>query len=117
MAPTIVLPTGIFTVLARPMHTTLHEDDMRIRRYARLAAHHYHYSDARRLSVIKGMRLRDGTFKNRAAIEVDFADGPRWSSADNRDFSHFVDPDLFVFLQPKTGLPIVETDTREDSPR
>src|SRR4029077_1975899 len=113
----VVLPIGILTLLALPLHTTLHEDELRIREYASLSPHHYRYSDAQRMSVIKGLRLRNGTFRSRAAIEVDFSDGRKWSSADNRDFVRFVDPDLVAFLHQKTGLPIVEADTREDIPK
>ena len=116
MGVIVVLPVGVFTALALPMHTTLHENELRIREYASLSAHHYPYSDAKRLAVVKGYLLRDGSFERRPAVIVDFADGRRWSSADSRDTSEFVDPDLVAFLHQKTGLPVIEAHTMEKLP-
>ena len=112
----IVLPIGILTALALPMHTTLREDEMQIRGYASLKSVQYRYSDAKRVAVLKGYLLHDGNFEPRPAVIVDFADGRRWSSADNRDTSKFVDPDLVAFLHQKTGLPVIEADTIEKLP-
>ena len=109
----VVLPIGILTLLALPLHTTLHEDELRIREYASLSPHHYRYADVKRVSVVKGVLLRDGTFESRPAVIIDFSDKRQWSSADNRDVSHSVDPDLVDFLHQKTGLPVLEVETKE----
>jgi hypothetical protein len=114
MALFLVVPIGILTLLATPMHTTLHDDSFRIREYASLQTHSYKYSDVRRLTVVDGYRDRSGTFDSRAGIVVDFSDGRRWSSADNRDQVTEVDSALLEFLVKKTGLPAGHTQTEDD---
>ena len=49
-------------------------------------------------------RTRSGGFLLRYAIMLDFDDGYRWSSADNRAWEGTLDTDLLNFLQTKTGL-------------
>jgi hypothetical protein len=110
----VALPIGIFTLLALPMHTTLHAEEMRIRQYASSSSLKYSYKDARRLAVVNGLRDRDGKFKPRADIIVEFADGYRWSSAANRDFTSVVDTDLLNFLVAKTRLPVEDAETEGD---
>ena len=47
-----------------------------------------------------------GTLRNRPAIVLDFDDGDRWSSADNRDPQREIDLKILNFLQGKTKLPV-----------
>jgi hypothetical protein len=111
MALGIALPVGVATLLALPMHATLRDRDMVIHEYARLSSRHYSYSQARRLMAIDGYRNRDGQFTARAEVIVEFEDGYRWHSEDNRDFTPEVDPALVSFLEQKTGLPLEHAET------
>jgi hypothetical protein len=52
----------------------------------------------------------------KAEIIIDFSDGSRWHSADNRDFTSAVDPGLDEFLQHKTGIPLERAETEADLP-
>jgi hypothetical protein len=113
----IALPIGVLTVLALPMHTTLHEEDMHIRGYASMRSTVYRYSDARRITIVDGLRDRSGKFTPRAAIIIDFADGRRWSSATNRDFVRTPDPALAAFIQQKTGLTFGHVETESEIAR
>jgi hypothetical protein len=90
---------------------------MRIRGYASAASRHYHYSDARQITLVQGYRLRDGRLENRAAILIDFADEGRWSSGHTRDIALNVDRDLYKFLEQKTGLNVGYADAESDVPR
>ena len=45
---------------------------------------------------------------------VDFKDGTRWRSADNRDFTTEPDPGLPEFLQNETGLTVEHVETEAD---
>jgi len=112
----IVLPIASVTVLALPIHSTVHGDEMRMRRFASLRPTHCPYSQARRLAVVDGFRTRDGRFERRVAILVDFQTGKRWSSADNSDFRRSVDENLLGFLQEKTDLSPVFAETESDLP-
>jgi hypothetical protein len=116
MALVLVLPIGVATLLAVPMHSSLHDDDVVIREYAALSSRRYRSSQARRLSWVDGFRSRDGRFAKRGEILIDFSDGYRWSSAANRDFESLPDPGLVEFLRSKTGLPIKRAQTERDLP-
>ena len=112
----IVLPVVSVTVLALPMHSTVHDDEIRVREFASRRCFRYPYGQARRLAVTDGFRNRDGQLESRAAILVDFRPGERWSSADNGDFERTVDKKLLAFLQEKTGLSPVFAETESDLP-
>lgn len=114
MAVLIALPIGIITVLAVPMHTTLHANEMRIREYGSLSSLKYDYADARRMAVIGGFRDRDGKFTSRATVIIEFADGRRWSSASNSDFEREIDEGFIQFLAKKIHLPVEQAETAND---
>jgi heme/copper-type cytochrome/quinol oxidase subunit 2 len=114
MALLIVLPIGIATILAVPMHSTLNESEIYVRSYASITPLRLPYADARRLTVVQGLRDRNGKFTARAEILIDFANGYRWHSESNRDFSPAVDASLLKFLEQKTGLPASEVETERD---
>lgn len=116
MAVIILVPIAIFTIPATPMHTTLHDDGLRIREYAGTKTLYYPYNEARRLFLEDGMRNRSGEFTPRAEVVVDFADGRRWASADNRDFEPRVEPGLAEFLVEKTGLSLIHVRANKDLP-
>jgi hypothetical protein len=105
LALVICLPIALFTLLDVPEHATLSGDEIRARGYGLQRALTYRYTDARRMTIIAGFRLRDGRLRRRAGIVLDFSDGRRWSSADIGDFMSSVDPRLVGFLRAKTGLP------------
>jgi hypothetical protein len=102
----IALPIGLATLLALPIHTSLSETGLRIGHFGTLTPRYHPYSEVRGITVTQGLRLRDGTLQNRPAIVLDFADGDRWSSADNRDPQRGIDPRMLNFLQGKTNLPV-----------
>jgi hypothetical protein len=116
MAVIILVPIALFTIPAIPMHTTLHDNEMHIREYAGTRTLHYRYNQAQRLFVEDGLRDRSGKFTPRAEIVVDFADGRRWGSADNRDFVAHVEPGLGEFFVEKTGLPLNHVKANVDLP-
>jgi hypothetical protein len=112
----VVVPIAVLTCLALPMHTVLRADDIRDCGYGFGGCRVYRYADARRITEVDGFRLRDGTVSKRAGIAIDFADGRRWSSADEGDFHDSVDPGFERFLQEKTHQPLNHATTAADIP-
>ncbi len=110
----VAAPIGFFTVLALPMHASLGTDSIHDCDYAFATCKIYPYSAARRVTLIRGLRGRDGSFRARAGAVVDFEDGRRWSSAENGDFRHSVDPSLIQILEEKTHLPIQSAEIEAD---
>jgi hypothetical protein len=117
MALLLVLPIGILTALALPMHTNLRQDDIRDCGYAFRACSTFPYTAARRMTIVQGFRDRNGKLIRRAGIVIDFNDGRRWSSADDGNFRDSVDPALADFLQGKTKLRYDHAETEADIPR
>ena len=116
MAVLIVVPIGILTVLALPMHVALRQDDIHDCGYGFAPCKVYRYVDARRMTMIEGFRDREGKLTRRAGVVIDFSDGRRWSSADIGDFAPSVDPAFAQFLQTKTQLPLNYAQTAADIP-
>lgn len=116
IAVLIVLPMGVLTILALPMHVALGKDEIRDCGYAFSRCQVYRYVDARRMTEIEGARNRYGTLIRRAGIVIDFTDGWHWSSADIGDFKETVDPALADFLQRKTHLSLNYAQSQVDIP-
>jgi hypothetical protein len=109
-ALTIGLPIAIATILALPIHTSIGETGVEIGHFAAIRPTDCSYSAVRGITVVDGLRLRDGSLEKRPAIVLDFSDGTRWSSADNRDPEKTIDEALLTFLQEKTKLPFQHID-------
>ncbi len=112
----VVLPIGILSALALPMHATLGRDGIVDCGYGFSPCSYYRYADARRMTEVQGFRGRDGKLTNRAGIVLDFSDGRRWSSSEWGDFERTVDPELVKFLKGTTGLQLEQAVTEADIP-
>ncbi|RSL14588.1 hypothetical protein EDE15_0040 [Edaphobacter aggregans] len=102
----VALPIGCLTLLALPLHTSFDQDGLKIGGYASLRSTYHPYSDIKTVLTVDGVRLRDGTLQHSPAIVLEFADGSRWSSADNRGRQKEIDPTLLALLQEKTHLTV-----------
>jgi hypothetical protein len=114
MALLIAAPIGIFTLLEIPVHVSLTDRAIVDHGYGLRKPTISYYYAARRLTVIDGFRLKDGTLTSRAGIVVGFDNGQRWSSADLGDFKKQVDPALLEFLVQKTKLSPEHAETVDD---
>jgi hypothetical protein len=110
MTIVIALPIGLATVLALPIHTSFNIAGLTIGHFGTLTPRYHSYADVRGITVTQGIRLRDGSLQKRPAIVLDFADGDRWSSADNRDPQPEIDPALLNFLKTNTDLTVNSID-------
>jgi hypothetical protein len=110
----LAMPIGVATLLAIPMHSSVRDNDIVVGRYAKFTVQYLPYSQASSLAQVDGFRGRNGKFSAHAEMIVDFNNGTRWRSADNRDFTPEPDPGLAEFLQLKTGLPVGHFETEAD---
>ncbi len=106
LAMVIVLPIGIATVLAIPIHTCIDERGISIGHFGTLRTTTHAFSEVSSVTTTDGLRLRDGSLQKGPAIVLDFSDGTRWSSASNRDPERSVNGALLAFIQQKTHLRI-----------
>jgi hypothetical protein len=114
MALLIATPIGIFTLLEIPAHVSLADQVIIDHGYGFGKPKIYRYDAARKLTIIEGFRVKDGSLTSRAGIVIDFDGGRRWSSANSGDFKKEVDPALLEFLIQKTKLLPEHTETADD---
>ncbi len=112
----IVLPIGLFTCLALPMHASIGPENIRDCGYAFKQCAVYPFADAIRVTEIVVFRNTSGKLLTRAGLVIDFKDGRRWSSAEWGDWKSTVDPALKEFILNKTGLPLAYAITENEIP-
>jgi hypothetical protein len=102
----VLVPVGVFTAFAIPVHTTFHESEMHFRAYGAMRSEIHRYTQIRAITTTDGYRDRLGKFERDPRILLDFDDGTHWSSRDGaRDPDLVLNVDLRDFLTKKTGLP------------
>jgi hypothetical protein len=72
--------------------------------------------DARRLTIVDGYRLRDGSLHAAKDVLIDFSDGRRLQGNAVGDGGTSVPEDLLGLLIAKTGLTPEHALTRDDVP-
>jgi hypothetical protein len=114
MALLIAAPIGGFTLLEVPSHVSLTDKVIIDHGYGLGKPQIYRYDAARKLTIIEGFRVKDGSLTSRAGIVIDFDGGRRWSSANSGDFKKQVDSALQDFLMQKTKLLPKHAETVDD---
>jgi len=110
----LVLPIGLFTVLAVPERLTLTQQDIRWTHYASLRSEVFDYADARRATFVDGYRLRDGSLQSHPDLVIDFAGGRRFSANAVGDGSSTPSNQEIEILLEKTSLTPGHVRTLED---
>jgi hypothetical protein len=85
-------------------HLSISHAEVRVGRYASLRTERFSLSDARRLTVVDGYRLRDGSIHPAKAIIIDFADGRRFRGDQDGDGGTNVRDGIMRLLIETTGL-------------
>jgi hypothetical protein len=106
LAVLIVLPIGLLTLLALPIHTTLTRTGIDQGHFASLTREFLPFAAAQDLTLFDGYTLRNGSFQPRAGLLIRFNDGRSWNSADVGNAKATVDPRLLGILTRDTGLPL-----------
>jgi len=106
----IVIPIGIASLLALPIHTTLTNDAIFDGHFARMRPLTYPFSETTDMTEFKGYLDRDGNFVQRAGIILRFKDGRSWNSANTNDPKANVDPQLRSYLVNRVNAPLRDVD-------
>src|SRR5579859_6994258 len=73
----VVGPIAIFTLLAIPIHLSISDSEVRVGHYASFKTERFPLNKAKRLTIVDGYRLKDGSFRPAKDVILDFADGRR----------------------------------------
>jgi len=100
----VVLPIALFTLPAIPIHLSISDSEVRIGHYGSLHSESFPLKDARRLTVVDGYRLKDGSFHPAKDVLIDFAGGRRLRANAVGDGGTNVRTDVMQLLIEKSGL-------------
>jgi hypothetical protein len=112
----LVMPIGLFTIPAIPIHLSISGNEVRVGHYAQLHPERFQLDQAVRLTMIDGSRLSDGSFRPAKDIIVDFADGRRLRGNAVGDGGTNVQDQVVKLLIDKTGLKPGYAQTVDDIP-
>ena len=108
LAVLIVLPLGLLSLLALPIHTSLTREFIDQGHFASFRHEILPFAEVEDITRFDGYLLRDGSFQPRAGVLIRFKDGRSWNSADVST-QRTVDPVLLKILANDTGLQILHT--------
>ena len=112
----LVGPIALFTLPAIPIHLSITDSEIRVGHYASIRSESFRMKDARRLTIVDGYRLRDGSLHAAKDVLIDFSDGRRLQGNAVGDGGTSVPEDLLGLLIAKTGLTPEHALTRDDVP-
>jgi hypothetical protein len=113
----LVGPVAVLTLLAIPIHLSLGDSEARLGHYASRHSERFIFSEARRATLVDGYRLRNGSFRRRRDLLIDFADGRRLHGNAVEDGGDDVQESVVQLLLARTGLHPTHVKTLEDIPR
>jgi hypothetical protein len=112
----LVGPIAFLTLLAIPVHLSIGDSEARLGHYASLHSERFFFSEAKRVTLIDGHRIRDGSFRRGRDILIDFADGRRLAGNAVGDGGTDVDERVVQLLLARTGLHPTHVHALEDIP-
>jgi hypothetical protein len=112
----VVCPIALFTLPAVPIHFTISDSEARVGHYGSIHSESFHLADARRLTVIDGYRVKDGSFHAAKDVLIDFADGRRLRGNAVGDGGTSIREDVMQLLIAKTGLTPEHASTADEVP-
>jgi hypothetical protein len=112
----LVGPIAGFTILAIPIHLTITDSALFVGHYAQWQSERFDLSQARRVTLVDGVRYRDGSLHLQKDLYVDFADGRRLDANTAADGGTSVPDTVLKLLLEKTHLPVRHAQTKEDIP-
>jgi hypothetical protein len=112
----LVGPIALFTLPAIPIHLSMTASEVRVGHYASIRSESFRLKDARRLTIVDGNRLKDGSIQAAKDVLIDFSDGRRLRGNTVGDGGTSVPEGLLQLLIAKTGLTPEHASTEDDVP-
>jgi hypothetical protein len=113
----LVAPIGVFTLLAIPIHLSLGDSKVLVGHFASLRSEEFPFEQARRLTIVDGYRLRDGSTRPAKDVIIDFADGRRLRGNQVGDGGTNIREDVLQLLLARVKLTPEHAATADDVPR
>jgi hypothetical protein len=110
----LVGPIAFFTLLAIPIHLSITDSEVRVGHYASIRSESFRLKDARRLTIVDGYRLKDGSFQAAKDVLIDFSDGRRLKGNTVGGGGTSVPEDVLRLFIEKTGLTPEHALTEDD---
>jgi hypothetical protein len=112
----LVGPIALFTVLAIPIHLAISDSEVRVGHYASFQAERFPLNEAKRLTIVDGYRLKDGSFRPAKDVIIDFSDGRRLRGNQVGDGGTNIPNEVIQLLIAKTSLTAEHASTANDIP-
>jgi hypothetical protein len=112
----VVGPIALFTLPAIPIHLSITDSQVRVGHYASIRSESFRLKDARRLTIVDGYRLKDGSFQAAKDVLIDFSDGRRLRGNAVGDGGTSVPENVLRLLIAKSGLVPGHAVTENDVP-
>jgi len=112
----LVGPIAGFTILAIPIHMTITDSAVFVGHYAQWRSERFDLSQARRATLVDGVRYRDGTLHLQKDLYLDFADGRRLDANTAGDGGTSVPDAVVKLLLEKTHLRMLRAQIKEEIP-
>ena len=112
----VVAPIALFTLPAIPIHLSISDSEVRVGHYGSFHSESFPLKQSRRITVVDGYRLKDGSIRPAKDILIDFADGRRLRGNVVGDGGTNVREDVMQLLIEKTGLTPEHASTADEVP-
>ncbi len=112
----IVVPIGLFTLPAIPMHLAVKSDQALLTHYGHIFPDRFYFSDARHAYWVQGYYVRNGRFISQPDLLITFADGRRLHANAVGDGGSVPSPQLVSLLLARTGLAAIPIKAENDIP-
>ena len=112
----IVVPIGLFTLPAIPMHLAVKSDQALLTHYGHIFPDRFYFSDARHAYWVEGYYVRDGRFTVQPDLLITFADGRRLHANAVGDGGSIPSSQLVKLLLVRTKLTAITVKTEHDIP-
>lgn len=112
----VVTPIALFTLAAIPIHLSISDSEVRLGHYGSLHSELFPLREARRITVVDGYRIKNGSFRPAKDLLIDFADGRRLRGNSVEDGHANIPEDVMRLLIEKTGLTPLHALTADEVP-
>lgn len=110
----VVVPIGLFTLPAIPMHLAVKSDQALLTHYGHIFPDRFYFSDARHAYWVEGYYGRDGRFISFPDLLITFVDGRRLHANSVGDGGSPESSKLMNLLLTRSGLTAVTVKTKNE---